>query len=424
MRSWEFGGITPLICLITPTHVSANPRIVKEANALAEAGYRVHLVAADVNVKLRELDVSIFSHAQWSHSLVPRGAFVSYGMRTILQRLARLLLGKCRLNSLRLASLAHGRLIGGLTKAAKNVSAQLYIAHNLAALPAAASAAVATGAKLGFDAEDFHTEELTDSQRDDGDQVAREIIENLLLPRCDYLTAASPLIAKVYGEKYGVRMEPILNVFPLSEALGNLGPSRLIPRSLYWFSQTIGAGRGLEAFMSAMSEMKEVPMLYLRGNLSEEYRETIGRLAKELHLERHVRFLPVALPKEMIPLAAPYSLGLAIELNTPLNRALCLTNKVFVYLLAGIPVLFSRTPAQDQLARALDDAALIVDLDSPRETARMLESFFQDQKLQQRARARALELGRGRYNWDKEKKTFLRLVAECLKCQAGARSQG
>ena len=259
------------VCLVTSTHVSANPRLVKEADALCDAGYAVHVVAADVNVRLRELDGGILLRAHWDYTLVGRGLWISYALMTVFQRMARLVLRYRFSGKLSVARIAHHRLTGRLTNITKRVSADLYIAHNLAALPAAAAAALANGANLGFDAEDFHTEELNHYQRNGGDQVARELIERRLLPRCRHLTGASPLIAEAYNDRYGVRMEPILNVFPLSEAPEEEpGMSlELVPRSLYWFSQTVGAGRGLEPLLKAMSGMVEPPILYLRGNITE-----------------------------------------------------------------------------------------------------------------------------------------------------------
>ena len=47
--------------------------------------------------------------------------------------------------------------------------------------------------------------------------------------------------------------------------------------------------------------------------------------------------------------------------HTP-NRDICLTNKAFTYLLAGIPVLLSRTTAQSELAVELGDATELVDI--------------------------------------------------------------
>src|SRR5580704_18905598 len=37
------------ICLISPSHLSMNPRLVKEADALTEAGYDVAVIAADAS---------------------------------------------------------------------------------------------------------------------------------------------------------------------------------------------------------------------------------------------------------------------------------------------------------------------------------------------------------------------------------------
>jgi hypothetical protein len=189
------------VCLVTSTHISANPRLLKEADALHQAGYKVYVVAIDVNERLRRMDRPILAAAGWNYSLVKRGPFLTYIARSLLQRCSRGLLRRLGWQNLLLASMAHHRLIARLKHRTKQIPAQLYLAHNLAALPAAAGAARKNQSKLGFDAEDFHTEELTSLQRNAGDQIAREIIERILLPRCDHLTAASPLIADAYLKK-------------------------------------------------------------------------------------------------------------------------------------------------------------------------------------------------------------------------------
>ena len=47
------------ICLVSPGHLSSNPRLVKEADALHEAGYAVRVVAGDVTPSVRHLDNTI-----------------------------------------------------------------------------------------------------------------------------------------------------------------------------------------------------------------------------------------------------------------------------------------------------------------------------------------------------------------------------
>ena len=96
------------------------------------------------------------------------------------------------------------------------------------------------------------------------------------------------------------------------------------------------------------------------------------------------------------------------------NRAICLTNKVFTYLLAGIPALLSRTPAQERLAPDLGPAALLADLEDPGALAARLDAFFADAERQRSARSFAWQLGQKRFNWDVEQRTFLDSVRRAL----------
>src|SRR5690606_19088585 len=135
--------------------------------------------------------------------------------------------------------------------------AQLYLGHCLAGLPAAVFAARARRVPCAFDAEDFHEgEEIAESH----ELRARQLIQTRLLPACAFVTAASPLIAEQYRQSYRVEPTTLLNVFPLAEAPATpvVPPpiSDARPARLYWFSQTIGPGRGLEAVVAILGKMR------------------------------------------------------------------------------------------------------------------------------------------------------------------------
>jgi glycosyltransferase involved in cell wall biosynthesis len=63
----------------------------------------------------------------------------------------------------------------------------------------------------------------------------------------------------------------------------------------------------------------------------------------------------------MVALSQPYDAGVSSEEPAVENHRLCLGNKIFTYLAAGVPVILSRTPAQQTLAHDLGDAALAYD---------------------------------------------------------------
>jgi glycosyltransferase involved in cell wall biosynthesis len=309
-----------------------------------------------------------------------------------------------------LAALAYGGPVVGLHAAACAVPADLYIAHYVAALPAAGAAAQRHGALLGFDAEDFHSGEGMDSPAEARRMAMVRVVEGAWLRRCRHLTAAAPLIGKAYASLYEVQGPvTVLNVFPLDMAPTQPPSPRQpgAPLRAYWFSQTIGLDRGLQPFLQAMARATVRVELEIRGDDPWGHGATLMGLARELGIADRVRLLPLAPPREMVRLAAAYDLGLSLETDVSENRRLCLTNKIFTYLLAGVPVLLSDTPAQRALAPDLGAAAALVPLSDPAAIAAALDRLAAGLDA---AKAEALRLGRQRYNWEVEQTALLASV--------------
>lgn len=411
------------VCLVSPGHVASNPRLVKEADALHEAGYQVRVVAGDYMAAIRPLDRALLDRVSWQYTQVGLGSRLGYGLRRIRQELAGRL-AKTGVRSLLMATWAHSPMSMRLAQVASAEPADLYIAHCLAALPAAAYAARLHRAKLGFDAEDYHIGELLDTPQNQTEIAIRDYLERTLLKRCDHLTAASPEIAAAYTSRYGVEMSTILNVFShsdlfepadcASQQLPPIASSNDDRPSLYWFSQTIGPGRGIEAVVLAMGKMKTAAQLCLRGLISDNYHHSLLQLAETAGLSDRITFLPSAPPDQMIALASGHDIGLSLELVKPQNRDICLTNKIFTYLLAGLPLLLSKTTAQIEIAESLGDAAILVDLENTNEVAAALDNLLAYPNRLAKAKKIAIELGRSRYNWEVEQQSFLASVKQAL----------
>ncbi len=407
------------ICLVSSSNVGSNPRLVKEADALHEAGAIVHVISVDsANLpEVQSRDAAVLKQAAWSSEQVDaRTPLRRLGVK--LQRLVcrKLYAAGCRINGIRLR--AYNPLVFALASAARRTDADLFIAHNLAALPAAAIAASVRGAKLGFDAEDFHSGEL---QQGPGDSMLLELtqwIEQTYLPNCQHLTAASPGIAEAYASACRVR-EPVtvLNVFPLvlapakSTACGWAAASP----SLYWFSQTIGPDRGLETAIAALSLARCRPTLYLQCSLSPGFEATISTLACSHRVSDRIVILPPCLPDELVHNAGRYDAGLSSELQMHVvNRRIALTNKLFTFLLAGIPVIASDTDAQTRLARATGEVIQIYSGNDPQDLARCIDNVMGDPQRLAQLRQQAWLLGHQRFNWDLESCKLVDAVSGCL----------
>ena len=404
----------PSICLVTAGHIASTPRLVKEADALQSAGYAVRVVASDHFGPVRPLDAAVLATARWRHERIGLGSPPVYVARRFARNLARRALRRQARPTARLAQWALVPDAAALARAASREPADLYLGHGVGGLVAAGLAAAFRGARLGFDAEDFHRLELSDTP-----QRAVVALEDRWLPRCAHLTAASPLIATAYADTYGRRAPVVvLNVFPLAEGPGTPSPAARaggVP-TLYWFSQTIGPGRGLEAIVNAIGRSGGALHLHLRGIPANGFRESLAAMARRHGCPNALHWHDSAPPREMAPLASRHDIGLATELSTPPNRALCLTNKIFTYLLAGTPVLLSDTPAHRAFAPELAGAAAIARLESSEELAAAFQRL-----LEPAARAAAWRLGRDRFNWEREQATFLAAIGAALSPPPGTR---
>lgn len=305
-----------------------------------------------------------------------------------------------------------------LQSAAERVKADLYIAHNMGALPAARAAARRHGAKLGFDAEDFHSGMSPQAGTRSVEAQLAEHFERQILPCCDYVTAAAPLIAERYAVRYNIPTPTtILNVFPLSDRPKSFRASEAGGAlTLYWFSQTIGADRGLEDVVRAAGALREHPIVInVQGVWQPGYEERLRRLAAEQRLRpEQVVHLPPSNPEALVRAAGAYDVGLALEPGRDENNAIALSNKLFTYFLAGSAVCATSTRGQRSVVTEAQGAGFCYEPGDVDSLAAQLRRWCVDKEALNAARRRAWDYGTRKFNWDLEKVKFLAVVERVL----------
>ena len=404
-------------CLVSSNHIANNPRLVKEADALAAAGHAVRVVAANNHEALSRRDAGVMAGRAWRLERVDSGRRMPGGRwrwlrDTILQRVARTLALR-GLRSARAEDRAVSRHVGALARAAAREPADVVIGHNLAALPAAARAAARLGARLGFDIEDLHTGELPDGPEHDPERRLRASVERRLLPRCELLTAASDGIADDIVRLYGVRRpEVVLNVFPRAERPA-APPAREASgrgagvRSLYWYSQVIGPDRGVEEALRALAKLDLPVELHLRGELLPSYEGELRSLTDELGISERVHRWPPAPPGELVALAQHHDIGLALEQPVSRNRQVCVTNKLFTYLLAGLAVAATDTVGQRGILESVPDAGFLYPPGDVDALAAGLRRLLTAPGALERARSAARRAADERYCWEVERERLV-----------------
>jgi len=105
-------------------------------------------------------------------------------------------------------------------------------------------------------------------------------------------------------------------------------------------------------------------------------------------------------PDAMVPLCAGLDVGLSLEPPRVLNRRLCLSNKAFTYMLAGLAVVFTDTESQRPLAAGIGAGAILYAAGDIQTLAAGLRRWAEDKALLHRARAAAWEAAKRRWHWE------------------------
>lgn len=400
------------IVIITTGQPSVNPRAVKEANAFAEAGHSVTVLYCFWIDWAQKADRKILAEAKWEHKLVggtPLNNKWSYWFSRILFKVVKTL-NILLSNKLGFAELSQARCYNQLLKTAKNVRADWYIGHNLGALAIAVNAAKFNSGKAGFDFEDYHREENEYMKKADKRRI--EYLEKKYLPQVNYISTASPLITqqvKINFQELAIPFITLNNTFSLKD-LHKLthkerGDNTL---QLFWFSQTVGAGRGLETVLQALNILNDKTVhLTMVGKYSVEIKSTFKNLAGAM--SENIHFEGVVTEDRIMEIASSMDIGLAVERNTPLNRDICLTNKIFTYILAGNAILLTDTQAQINFQNEYN-VGLVYGVDDIRQCCLRLNEYRNNTALLNFQKERNRELASKELNWERECNKLLDIV--------------
>ena len=388
------------IVIVTSGQPSANPRVVKEATALNAAGFQVAVVYAPLSPWADAFDHKLFQDTptiQWVPAAPhphQRPFFYKY---VRLRRKFYEWLYKLLPNSTIVAQRAFVLYSQELQATANSLPADLYIGHNLGALPAVISAAKKRKVLAAFDAEDYHRGEAAAGSLQ---HRTSQQLEDFYFPSLTYLSTASPLITKEYQSHFpGKNIFTINNVFS-RQYLQPVAKSKKWELSIFWFSQTIGPERGLENIIDALNLLSgKFITLHLLGQCSSLYKKEI--LNRSQHPTNIFFLEPVPL-EQIFTLAAQFDIGLASEVPTCKNREICLTNKLFTYLLSSNCILASNTEAQVEFLNQFNGIGYSYQHNDIEDIAEKISMLLENKDMLDECKQASHILAETKLNWEIE----------------------
>jgi glycosyltransferase involved in cell wall biosynthesis len=398
------------ITVITSGHLATCPRMLKAADALSADGHRVRVVAtrhepwateADADVRARRtFPVTTIDYARGSSGLT----YWRTGVRYRAARAAADAVGAAR-TPFPIVARAFGRVHSELVAAAISEPADLFYGGTTGALAAVAEAARRRGVRYGVDLEDLHSGETSGDRAGVVDRLAARV-EASTIAEAAFVTTSSEAIADVYRDERAAAPVVIHNTFALPSTPPDFSRADPSVLRVYWFSQTIGPGRGLEDAVVALGRAARTTKvraeLALRGRPQPGYLESLRQLAAEDSPLLQIVHQAPAPPDAMIDLARGSDVGLALEQMTPRNRQLCVTNKAFTYIMAGVAVAISDTPGQHALGVDLREGAALVPPGDADALAEVFARWMREPARLDCAKRAAWQAAVRRWRWDHE----------------------
>jgi glycosyltransferase involved in cell wall biosynthesis len=199
-----------------------------------------------------------------------------------------------------------------------------------------------------------------------------------LFVRCAHRTiTASPGYAEVIERRYRVqRPRVVRNIPDLPELPPTVDPPE--GEATFVYGGAVTRNRGIEVSIRALARTPRA-RLRLLGPAGAAYRSELERLAAEEGVADRVEFAGAVPPGSVIDSLRGATAGLALIQPACLSYELSLPNKLFEYVLAGLPVLASDLPV---MGAFVDEhrIGLLARADDPSEVAAKLAELMRPER--------------------------------------------
>ncbi|MBW7895541.1 MAG: glycosyltransferase [Opitutaceae bacterium] len=400
------------ILILSNGPLCRNPRVVKEAEALAGAGHEVRVLTVRNHASSEVNDRAMLAHAPYQRQVIDMLPGFETSAAVVAMRRLRLRLMRDAAIKFGWKSIHALGPAGPLLRAAMKIPTDLVIAHNEIAHWAGGKL-MTLGRRVAADIEDWHSEDLLPDDRKGRPLKLLRRQESALLHQAAYVSTTSHALADALHAAYGGRRPKVItNSFPLP-ALPKPATDEA-PPAFFWFSQTTGPGRGLESFLAAYARVAAPSRLILLGEVRGGYDQYLLGPLPESHRTR-VSFMPLVSPQALPEFIARHDIGLALEQASIRNRDLTITNKILQYLGAGLAVVATPTAGQREVLAHSPDAGLILrDLADTAATATALQDLIVQPSVLRLRQAAARKLAEDHYCWEREAPRLVAMVNQSL----------
>lgn len=324
--------------MITQDAPFIDRRILLQAKSLITNGYDVTIIYpfGDVNDDFDSVGIKYIKVYHHVVKIKNSFSFVKYVVRKILSHKSyeRLKSFYFKYTSNNFIDYEHE-----LKQLSVDQNYDIYVAHDLPALPIAHYASKIMGAKLVYDSHEFFTGQIS---LQGARKTFFEKLEHQLIHDVDLMFTVNRDIADLFYDEYNLR-----NIKVLHNSIEEVSHTKKINlhqmlaisenKKILLYQGGFFEGRNLEILVESSKYLDEDNILVMLGYSFLE--EKLKKLAKKLDLlNKKVYFMERVEQKELLNYTAGATMGVIPYPDIDLNTKFCTPNKMFEFITAGIPI--------------------------------------------------------------------------------------
>ena len=291
------------------------------------------------------------------------------------------------------------------------LKADIYHAVDVDTLAAAYWAAKKTGGRVIYEARELYTE----LEPLKGRNLVRSFwgyLEKRLIGKAARVVTINDSIADELCRRYGIKKPDVVR--NVAKSPGNIRAIDLrrkfgIPHDhkIIVYQGVLRRGQGLSYQLDILRYLDRVVMMFLgEGPIESELKEK----SSSLDVGDKLIFAGRIPPDELLNYTASADAGILLMEDIALNNRLALPQKIFQYLIAGIPQIVSPMP---EISRFVEDekTGVVVSEDDPREAADAIAGFLFNDNIYLAARENCRKSSL-KNNWETESLKWIEIYKD------------
>ncbi|MBX0357743.1 glycosyltransferase [Halobacillus sp. Nhm2S1] len=242
-------------------------------------------------------------------------------------------------------------------------------------------------------------------------------LEKFFISRIDSMIVENHTRAKYNEDLYGfypnvVHNYPFKQETKLTQEKAPLHDMLDLPQNekILLYQGGIQTGRGLDKLVRAMPHIKEGTLVFIGDG---KIKPQLKKMVQEMELEHKVKFLPKVPLRDLPRYTRNAYVGFQVLNNVCFNHYSASSNKLFEYMMSGIPVVACSFPEVERVVKG-EEVGVCVDSHDYEDIARAVNHLLTNEQLRDQLSENCYDASL-KYNWEEEKFSLLEVYQTSTK---------